>query len=369
MSLALNIFTPTQAAILIGVAALLGAVFGSFVNCLAWRLVHGESVLAGRSHCTSCGHALGVLDLVPVVSWLALRGRCRHCGERVSPRYVMVELLMAALFAALLAVYGVGVPWLAYAALACILMGASLVDLDTYTIPNGFVIAAATVWLLMMATAFAGAVGFPLVPAGMREAAVSLAADSLLAGAAPEAAASVFGVGSLFAPLVGAGWIAGLVDGLAGGLLVGGGILLFSLVFDAVTGKTSLGGGDVKLLFVVGLFLGAALSLLNLLVACVLGLVFAAFHLRRSGVAAPKVAGKASAEALPNAPGRSTPSANSPAPSVNGPASQADTPKLPPDTPQPPVEKAVPFGPAIAAATMFTLLAGPSILTWYVGLF
>lgn len=342
MSLPLNIFTPSQAAILIGVAALLGAVFGSFVNCLAWRLAHGESVLAGRSHCTICGHSLGVLDLIPVVSWLALRGRCRHCGERVSPRYVVVELLMAALFVALLVVYGVGAPWLAYAALACILMGASLVDLDTYTIPNGFVIAAAAVWLLMMAASFAGAIGFPLVPAAMREPAALVAADLLLAGAAPEAVSSVFGVGSLFAPLVGAGWLAGLLDGLAGGLLVGGGILLFSLVFDAVTGKTSLGGGDVKLLFAVGLFLGAALSLLNLLVACVLGLVFAAFRLRR----APSTpCGKAVKCAAGEGAGAS------------------------PESTPPPVDKAIPFGPAIAAATMLTLLGGPLVLTWYVGLF
>lgn len=248
---------------------------------------------------------------------------------------------MAGLFAALLAVYGVGVPWLAYAALACILMGASLVDLDTYTIPNGFVIAAAAVWLLMMAAAFAGAVGFPLVPAGMREAAVSLAADSLLAGADPGNVASVFGMGSMFVPLVGAGWLAGLLDGLAGGLLVGGGILLFSLVFDAVTGKTSLGGGDVKLLFAVGLFLGAALSLLNLLVACVLGLVFAAFRLRRVGSACPSIGEGAAGEG-------------------EGAAQEGSL---------PPTDRAIPFGPAIAAATMFTLLAGPSILTWYVGLF
>ena len=342
MSLPLNIFTPSQAAILIGVAALLGAVFGSFVNCLAWRLVHGESVLAGRSHCTSCGHSLGVLDLIPVVSWLALRGRCRHCGERVSPRYVIVELLMAALFVALLVVYGVGAPWLAYAALACILMGASLVDLDTYTIPNVFVIAAAVVWLLMMAASLAGAIGFPLVPAAMREPAALVAADSLLAGAAPEAVSLVFGVGSLFAPLVGAGWLAGLLDGLAGGLLVGGGILLFSLVFDAVTGKTSLGGGDVKLLFAVGLFLGAALSLLNLLVACVLGLVFAAFRLR-GAPSAP--CGKAVKDAAGEGGGAS------------------------PESTPPPVDKAIPFGPAIAAATMLTLLGGPLVLTWYVGLF
>ena len=69
------------------VSALLGAVFGSFLNCAAWRLGHGESVLRGRSHCTACGHVLGAADLVPILSWLFLRGKCRYCGSRIPARY------------------------------------------------------------------------------------------------------------------------------------------------------------------------------------------------------------------------------------------------------------------------------------------
>ena len=62
-------------------AALLGACMGSFLNCMAWRVVHGESVLRGRSHCDACGHVLGARDLVPVVSYLVSGGKCRYCGE------------------------------------------------------------------------------------------------------------------------------------------------------------------------------------------------------------------------------------------------------------------------------------------------
>ena len=279
-----------------GVAALLGAIMGSFINCLAWRTAKGESVLAGRSHCPACNHVLGPLDLIPIVSWLALRGRCRHCGAPVSARYVLVEVTMALAFAALLAVHGAGVPWLAYAALATVLMGAALVDWDTFTIPNGFVIAAIAIW--------AASVWFMRPPS-----------------------VAMFGVGSMFVPLAGAGWLAVALDGVVGALAVGIGILLFSLGFDAVTKRTSLGGGDVKLLFAVGLFLGLAGSLLNLLVACVLGLAFAV------------------------ASGLST------SPSSKG--EQAKNLKA----------KAIPFGPAIAAATVATLLVGPAVLTWYTGLF
>lgn len=66
-------------------AALLGACMGSFLNCAAWRIVHGESVLHGRSHCDACGHVLAVRDLIPVVSYLAAHGRCRYCGAKLSP--------------------------------------------------------------------------------------------------------------------------------------------------------------------------------------------------------------------------------------------------------------------------------------------
>ena len=314
MSLPLDIFTPAQAAILIGFAAVLGACLGSFVNCLAWRRVPGARGVGGRSLGPRGAHHLGPLDLVPIVSWLALRGRCRHCGQRVSARYVVVEVTLAAVFVALLAVYGAGVPWIAYAALTCILMAAALVDLDTFTIPNGFVVAAVAVWALLMVASAAGLASWPL------------------SGAAPFGDAGWFGVGSLFVPLVGAGWQAVALDGLAGAVAVGGGILVASIAFDAATKRASLGGGDVKLLFAVGLFLGLAGSLLNLLVACVVGL------------------------ALAFVPGLS----RSQAPSIDGmPDEQSESFRT----------RAIPFGPAIAAATVITLLVGPTVLAWYVGLF
>ncbi len=70
----------------------LGAVFGSFLNCAAWRIAHGESFLRGHSRCPACGHALGLPDLVPIFSWLFQRGRCRYCGVKISVRYPLTEL-------------------------------------------------------------------------------------------------------------------------------------------------------------------------------------------------------------------------------------------------------------------------------------
>ena len=86
-------------ALLVTLAAVLGACVGSFVNVVAWRVPRHESVVFPPSHCPSCSTPLGALELVPIVSWVVLRGRCRHCGARISARYPLVELSVALLFA------------------------------------------------------------------------------------------------------------------------------------------------------------------------------------------------------------------------------------------------------------------------------
>lgn len=86
--------------------AIFGAWFASFLNVVAWRVPRGESVVAPPSHCPSCGHRLGWLDLVPIFSYLFLRGRCRYCGAPVAARYTVVESLGAALGGALVLICG-----------------------------------------------------------------------------------------------------------------------------------------------------------------------------------------------------------------------------------------------------------------------
>lgn len=243
------------------VMGIFGAVFGSFINCMAWRIAHGESVLKGRSHCAVCGHPLAVLDLVPVFSFLFLKGRCRYCKEKISPRYVAAELMMAAAFVLITWRFDLSLQTLWICGLACILMALSLVDLETYTIPDRFIVAG-IIWY--------------------------------------------FGV-LLFAE----DGKAELISGLAGGLSIGLGMLLLSILFDKVTGKESLGGGDIKLFFMTGLYLGPWVGLFNLILSCVIGIGFVLFMGQRR----------------------------------------------------------IPFGPAISLAAFVSLLVGSDVVNWYLGLF
>lgn len=215
-----------------------GLVFGSFANVVIWRLPRGESVVAPGSHCPSCGHAIRWHDNIPVLSWLVLRGRCRDCGGRISMRYPLVELLSGTLWLAAGLRFGVS----AQAVLAVVFFYALLVltfiDLDTFRLPNAIVGGLAAVGL-------GGAVLSQLT---------GLAAVPLL----PAAARGAFGQ-----PLVWSALGAALGASLSGAI---------AAVYGRLRGRTGLGMGDVKLLGVMGLFLGPYV-LLALFVGSALGAV------------------------------------------------------------------------------------------------
>lgn len=133
-------------------AALAGLVFGSFLSALTWRLPRGESVAKGRSRCPACGTTLEPVDLVPLLSWLLNRGRCRHCTAPVPSRYPLTEGATAALLA--------GIAWQAPSleqaavlmALGLILMALLVIDLEHSLLPDLLILAAlppAAVWRLL----------------------------------------------------------------------------------------------------------------------------------------------------------------------------------------------------------------------------
>ncbi len=200
------------------IITLLGMCIGSFLNVVIYRLPRGESILWGRSRCPACGHGLAWYDLLPVVSFILLRGRCRTCGARISWLYPGVELLTGLLFLVLFWRFGVTAALTKYLFLSAVLIAATFIDLQHYLIPDSLVITA-LVGGIVLGTA-TGDVG----------------AISALVGAAASG-------GFLF-----------LVAVLSGG---------------------GMGGGDIKLAFVTGLFLGWPLAQLGLFIGICLGGVLA----------------------------------------------------------------------------------------------
>jgi leader peptidase (prepilin peptidase)/N-methyltransferase len=118
---------------------LLGALIGSFLNVVAHRLPRSESLVTPASHCPSCDAPVRPWDNVPVISWLLLRGKCRSCGVRISPRYPLVELLTAVAFAAVVAVNGFDEDLLLELPFVAALIALAAIDLDHRLLPNKIV--------------------------------------------------------------------------------------------------------------------------------------------------------------------------------------------------------------------------------------
>ena len=223
--------TPGFTVYFCSVAFLLGACMGSFLNCMAWRIVHGESVLRGRSHCDVCGHVLTARDLVPIVSFLAHRGRCRHCGAKLSARHVWAEVVTGAVFVLIVLKFDISLQALGALALACVLLAGAFADLEGYIIPDRFIAVGVVLFIVTL---------FFVPDPGKRA-----------------------------------------LDGLIGGVAVGGGVLLLALLMEKLLRRDAMGGGDIKLLFLTGLFLGWQKNLLCLLLACVVGILWGLVRAKR----------------------------------------------------------------------------------------
>lgn len=204
-----------------------GLIVGSFLNVCIYRLPVSRSIVHPRSQCPQCGHPIRVRDNMPVLSYLILRGRCRDCGARIPSRYPMVEILSGA-FAVLAAVrFGYG--WqalLAYALIAALLI-ITFIDLDHRIIPD--------------------AISLPGIPIGL---AASFLAPIL--DAAPSA------------------WISPS-ESIIGILAGGGSLFLVAWGYQLLTRREGMGGGDIKLLAMIGAFIGWKGVLFTIFVASLTG--------------------------------------------------------------------------------------------------
>lgn len=117
---------------------LYGIVIGSFLNVCIYRIPLGESIAKERSHCMTCGYQLRWFDLVPLFSWLALRGKCRKCKTPISPQYPIIEAVNGVLYVLIFAVNGMNLVSCFYCLMASALLALSVIDFRTYEIPFGF---------------------------------------------------------------------------------------------------------------------------------------------------------------------------------------------------------------------------------------
>lgn len=203
MPLAPTALLPFDGSLLLALAVWLGACFGSFSNVLIYRLPRNKDVVRGRSHCPTCGHMVAWYDNIPLFSWLLLRGQCRHCQAAISPRYLLVELAGAA--CALVGVWRFGwtVEGLSASFFLLILLDIALIDWEHMVIPHTLTLGGAGIGL----------------------------------------ACSFFGAPGLSAALLGAAVGAGIILAVAWG-------------YKLVRGVVGMGGGDVMLMGMIGIFLG-----------------------------------------------------------------------------------------------------------------
>lgn len=232
-----------------------GLVFGSFFNVVIYRVPLGKSIVKPSSSCSFCGSRLSATELIPLLSWILQKGQCKQCGEKISVRYPLVEILTGILFVVVYRFVGFRIELLRGLVLVSFFIMISLIDLDHQIIPDGlnFLLGVAGLVYLLLAKPFP------------------------------------------------------YMHGLYGFLIGGGFLFLIALIGP-------MGGGDIKLMAAIGLWLGTGYTLMALLISFILGGILSSFLIMTKLVS------------------RKTP---------------------------------VPFGPFLCSGSLITLLCGEKIFYWY----
>ncbi|MGC8900317.1 MAG: prepilin peptidase [bacterium] len=199
--------------------SLFGLIIGSFLNVVIYRLPRHESIIHPGSHCPYCGNAIKPFDNIPVISYLILKGRCRYCKNKIPIRYPIVELTTAVLFTCLYIRYGMSIDTVVFFILGAGLIAITFIDLDHRIIPN--------------------AISYPGIVIGF--------------------------VSSFFISTNNP------INSIIG-IFAGSGILfLTAFIYRAVTGVEGMGMGDVKLMAMIGAFLGWQASLFTIVISALVG--------------------------------------------------------------------------------------------------
>lgn len=201
------------------ISFIMGTIFGSFYNVCIYRIPNKQSVANPPSHCYKCENRLKPIDLIPILSWIFLKGKCRYCGTKVSSRYAIVEAITGLLFALTYISFGYSFKTIYYMILISILIIITFIDIDHFIIPDEIII-----------------------------------------------------LGSIIAIIVNLlGYGTGFIDGIKGALFAGGGVLIVISAIEFIVKKEVMGGGDIKLYAMLGLFFGTKLALLTILLSIYVG--------------------------------------------------------------------------------------------------
>jgi leader peptidase (prepilin peptidase)/N-methyltransferase len=206
----------------------IGAVFGSFLNVCISRWPEGLSVVRPRSRCPKCGHQIGALENIPIVSWLFLRGKCRGCGTSISFQYPLVEILVGLIWLGSFLEFGLTFTAGRVAMLLTVLLGIAITDAKSYLIPDGFTVFG-LIWVLV--TAFI--------------------------------ALFVSDTGPFVGPY----------EAIIGACVGAGAIAIAGWIGEITLKKEAMGFGDVTLMAVVGAAVGPNRALMTIFIGALLGAV------------------------------------------------------------------------------------------------
>jgi leader peptidase (prepilin peptidase) / N-methyltransferase len=241
-------------------AVMLGLVIGSFLNVCISRLPLEQSVVRPRSRCPQCEKPIAGYDNIPILSYLILGGRCRHCKQNISIRYPLIELLTAVVGGLVYLKFGLGIEWLVYFAFCAALIVLAFIDADHRILPDEITLNG--LWIGIVISLF---FMVPSAPVGM-----------LVRG---------LGFGELNPRVV------SLIASVLGAAVGGGLLWVVGAAYLKLRGVEGMGFGDVKMMAMVGAFLGAPLALLTIMVGSLLGSII--------GLAFIRLAGKSNAYELP----------------------------------------------------------------------
>jgi leader peptidase (prepilin peptidase) / N-methyltransferase len=268
------------------VVFVIGLIVGSFLNVCIVRMPRGGSIVSPPSHCPRCQSGIKFYDNIPLISFLLLRGKCRNCGEPISWRYPLVELTNALLYVGIVNEFWLGGEAFMMMALCSSLIVITVIDYDHMIIPDNITLPGMLVGLTL-APFFMSPLGDPL-PFNL---------EALIPHAGP--------------------YLTGFLNSLIG-LILGGGLLLsIGWAWEKLRHIEAMGGGDVKLMGMVGSFLGWKGALLTIMLGAltgsVVGVLLMVLKKHKMG-------------------------------------------------------KLIPFGPFLAAGALASAFYGPDIVLWYIGL-